>query len=285
MPKSASQLQAHCGAPLVPTINPKAAFDRLFGSQADGLTGPAAMRRQASLGSVLDAVLDDASDLYRRLGLADQLRLDQYFTSLRELEQRLQTSDDLGTCDADPYEPDPSLDYPERVTAFHELLRLALLCDQSRVVTFMLEFGLSGRPHPWVEAADGHHALTHWQSFAQYQQLERVETWQNQQLAHLLSLLASTPAHQGSLLDETLVLVISDMGPGNVHDMTRISPLLITGHPAFRTDGRVLDFASDESLANLWVTLLAGFGVQGTFGSEGAVFGDDGDRVLAGILR
>lgn len=270
------------GAPLIPTINPRAAFDRLFGSNTDGLSGADGQRRKRSLGSVLDATLDDAQDLHRRLGLADQMRLDHYFSSLRDLEQRLQGQELM--CEADPQAPAAGLPYRERVDAFHELIRLAFLCDQTRVITFMLEFGLSGRVHDWVGATLGHHLLTHYASTEQYDQLVRLETWQTEQLAAMLELLATTPAHEGTLLDETVVLGLSCMGPANRHDFARLAPFLFTGSPVFQATGKRLSYGTEESLANLHVTLLAGFGVPGVFGRDGAVFGDDGDTVLAGIV-
>lgn len=268
--------------PLIPTIDPSAAFDRLFNGNTDGLSGPEAEVRKRSLGSVLDHVRDDARDLESRLGVDDRARLEEYFTALRELEKRL--GDAGPTCEVPESGPGGALDYPSRVQAFHELIRFALSCDQTRVLSFMIEFGLSGRSHDFIDAAGGHHALSHYGSTAQYERLRRLERWHSEQVAHLLSLLSSPDEDGHSLLDETLVLVMPSMGEGSSHNHARNCPLLFGGGASFRTDGRQIVFDGADRLANLHVTLLEAYGIEGSFGLDGARFGDDGDAVISGIL-
>jgi hypothetical protein len=96
---------------------------------------------------------------------------------------------------------------------------------------------------------------------------------------------ASMGADGRTLLDDTLVLVIPSMGLGNSHDHGNNASLLVGAKDTLRADGRALDFKG-SSLANLHVTLLRAFGVDESlnFGVAGARFGDDGDRVLDGVL-
>lgn len=270
------------GAPLIPTIDPAAAFGRLFGSGADGLTGAAGEMRQRSLGSVLDFVREDATSLQARLGRDDRERLDEYFTSLRELEKSLAT--DSSGCEVPLDGPGASLPYPERVRAFHRLIKLAFQCDQTRILSFMIEFGLSGRSHDFLDAPGGHHALSHYRSSTELRRLERVETWHAQQLADLLQLLADTPSSDGrSLLDDTIVLAIPSMGAGSNHDHAQNAPLLFGGAGVIQADGRQI-VARGTPLPNLHVSLLEAYGIEGSFGRDGTIFGDDGTSSIPGIV-
>lgn len=273
------------GAPLVATIDPRAAFERLFGAGVEGLQGPAAELRRASKKSVIDFVRDDARVLQQQLGQADRVTLEGYFDALRELEKSLDGSGAM--CVEEPTPPVAGLDYAGRVAAFHQLIRLAFLCDQTRFLTFMIEFGLSGRSHDFLGAPGGHHGLSHFGDQGAKDRLEKVETWQNQQLGALLTLLRDTPgAEGGSLLDETIVLAIASMGEGNGHDHRNNCPILFGGAGVIAADGRKLAFPFNggPSLANLHVTLLKAYGVEGSFGAEGAIFGDDGTTALDGVV-
>ncbi len=272
-------------SPLVATIDPSAAFERLFGTGVDGLQGPAADIRRATKQSVIDYVRDDAKVLQAQLGAIDRVTLEDYFDALRDLEISLASSG--AQCAANPMPPVPGLDYPGRVAAFHQLIRLAFLCDQTRFLTFMIEFGLSVRSHDFLAAPGGHHALSHFGDQTAKDRLEKVETWQNQQFGALLGLLQSTPGLEGgTLLDETIVLGIASMGEGNGHDHGHNCPILFGGKGVINADGRKLSYPVDAAppLTNLHVSLLQAYGVQGSFGAGGAIFGDDGTAVIDGVL-
>ncbi len=272
-------------SPLVATIDPRAAFERLFGTGVDGLEGPSADIRRITKQSVIDYVRDDARVLQKSLGAVDKVTLEDYFDALRDLEMSLMGSG--AQCAANPMPPVPGLDYAGRVDAFHQLIRLAFQCDQTRFLTFMIEFGLSGRSHDFLSAPGGHHALSHFGDQNAKNSLEKVETWENQQFGALLGLLQSTPGTEGAtLLDETIVLGIASMGEGSSHDHGHNCPLLFGGTGVINANGRRLSFPPEAAppLTNLHVTLLEAYGVQGNFGSSGAIFGDDGNAKIDGVL-
>jgi hypothetical protein len=271
-------------SPLIPTIDPKAAFDRLFGSATDGLTGPAAEIRKRSLVSVLDRVDEDAKALQSRLGKSDKVRLEEYFDALRELEQSLTTS--TATCDVPADGPGGSLPYEQRVPAFHELIKLAFQCDQTRVLTFMIEFGLSGRSHDFLGAPGQHHALSHYGGNAEVaSRLEKVEKWHSDMIADLLGRLASTTTPEGtSLLDDTIVLCIASMGFGDTHDHANNSPLIFGGGGLLACNGGQIVPGAGTPLSNLHATLLSAYGISGTFGKNGAIFGDHGTGIIPGVI-
>lgn len=267
------------GQPLIPTINPASAFSQLFDTSVDGLTGNAAEIRKLSRRSILDFVREDAKDLERRLGTYDRSRLDEYFTSLREVERSLANSTIPASCPLPTEAPAGSLAYPDRVQTFHEIMKLGFQCDQTRVMSFMIEFGLSQRSHDFLGAPGQHHAISH----GDVGQLQRVETWHAEQIAHLLGLLQNTPDSDGrTLLDNTLVLVMPSMGIGSVHDHANVCPLLFGAQDHVNTTGQRIDGAGTP-LANLHVSLLEVFGIEGAFGNNGAIFGDYGAATLAGV--
>lgn len=267
------------GQPLIPTINPESAFEQLFGTKVDGLSGAPAEVRKVTRRSLLDFVREDAKSLESNLGSKDKERLDEYFTSLREVEKSFEPQALPASCQPPTVGPGGTLDYPDRVPAFHELIKLTFQCDQTRVLSFMIEFGLSQRTHDFIGAPGQHHALSH----GDRTQLQRVETWQAQQLAHLLTLLRDTPDADGrSLLDNTLVLVMPSMGIGSTHDHSKVCPLLFGAQDMVQTTGQQIA-ADGTPLNNLHVALLEAFGIQGAYGNNGAIFGDYGTSPLAGI--
>jgi Protein of unknown function (DUF1552) len=269
------------GTPLSPMIDPRSAFDRLFSSGADGLSGIAGDVRRRSHGSVLDFLSGDAADLGEQMGVTDRARLDEYLTAVRELELRVK---DMGeTCDLGQA-PGAGLAYPERVEAFHDLMSLALSCGQTSVVSFMIEFGLSGRSHAFLDAPGGHHQLSHNQTPDGRAQLERVERWQAEKLGSFLAKLqAKEGRHGGTLLDETIVLVMPSMGFGNPHDHSNVAPMIFGGDTVLATNGRRFN-AGGASLCNLHVTLMDALGIAENQGPDGARFGDDGQNGLSGVV-
>jgi hypothetical protein len=264
------------GMPLSPITDPLTAFNQLFGGTNEGATAEQQAIRHASLVSVLDYADADAKQLQNRLSKADRAKLDEYFTAVRELETRLQSP--VGACEVGQ-PPGAGLGYQERVIAFNDLMVLALKCDQSRVVTFMLENGLSSRSHPFINAVAGHHALSHDGSPDGRAALLRLEKWQCEQAADFIGKLKTAlDADGSSLLDNTTVLLMPDMGDGNPHDHTNVAPAIVGGARGALETGKAVDFKG-APLGNLHVTLLQ------MMGAKSSRFGVDGVATLPGVLR
>jgi hypothetical protein len=261
--------------PLAPVISPLTAFNQLFAGSDEGATAAEQATRRQSLRSVLDYVLTDADGLSAQLGTDDRHKLDEYFTSVRELETRL--TQPAGECDAGPA-PADGLDYPSRVAAFNDLIALAFQCNQTRIISFMIENGLSGRSHPFIDAPGGHHGITHGAGTDPMGQLLRVETWQAQQAAAMAQKLKTLTEADGSpLLDHTAMLVLSDMGDGGIHDHTDLAPLLVGKCGGRLRTGQAIR-CGGAPLGNLHVSVLQAFGV------ETSTFGCDGVAPLDGVL-
>jgi hypothetical protein len=262
---------------LVPAEDrPSRLFERMFvsGSAAE----VAARRRQLrERASILDALDDDTRRLEARVSVADRRRLDQYLTSIRELEERLQVA---GAWEERP-RPAPPIEKPADVTnraylfegfaAMLEMARLAVETDSTRLVTLMVD----GFATPAFRLAaertttDGYHNLSHHgQSAEKLAQLEGADHLQMDLLAGLLATLAERREGEQRLLDRTIVLYGSNLGDANTHDNTNL-PILVAGG-GFR-HGSHLAFPQDDNppLSNLFVTVLRRLGIQAdAFGSS-----------------
>jgi hypothetical protein len=262
---------------LVPAEDrPSRLFERMFvsGSAAE----VAARRRQLrERASILDALDDDTRRLEARVSVADRRRLDQYLTSIRELEERLQVA---GAWEERP-RPAPPIEKPADVTnraylfegfaAMLEMARLAVETDSTRLVTLMVD----GFATPAFRLAaertttDGYHNLSHHgQSAEKLAQLEGADHLQMDLLAGLLATLAERREGEQRLLDRTIVLYGSNLGDANTHDNTNL-PILVAGGGFLH--GSHLAFPQDDNppLSNLFVTVLRRLGIQAdAFGSS-----------------
>jgi hypothetical protein len=226
----------------------------------------ATMRRIEAGGSVLDLVLDKKAGLERRVAAEDRSRLDQYFSSVRELESRLARSIEWEN------RPKPSVDYaePDDITdatrvieksrLMFDLVRLALETDSTRVITLSLST-FSVVPHvPGVKAET--HSLTHHGNEPdKIAQLEKLERAQIDAFGGFLGSLQAASEAGGSLLDHTQVLYGSCLGNANSHSNENLPVILAGG--GYRHPGHLaFDEKKNEPLANLFVTMLGRLGVE-----------------------
>lgn len=216
-------------------------------------------------GSILDVLRDDMGRIQRNSGSEDKDRLDQYFTSIRELENRLHTAGEWEqkpkpVTEAEP--PEDILDKAKFFQKFDLMLRMAQLAfesDSTRIVTLMVD----GFATPVFEVSDqekslnGYHNLSHHgQAKEKVAQLERIDHRQMQLLNGLFQRM-----DDGSLLESTMVLFGSNLGDANVHNCTNL-PILLAGGE-FK-HGQHIRFNShhNEPLANLFVSMLQKLGVE-----------------------
>lgn len=235
------------------------------------------MRRLDERASILDTLTEETQRLNRRLGSSDRDRLDQYLTSIREVEDRLSTAREW---ESRP-KPKPPGDLPEDIQdkkrfidkfrLMLDMARLAFESDSTRIVTLMVDafatpvFQLRGDQH----TSDGYHNLSHHgQSEEKLRQLEEVDRQQMALLSDLFRDLAARPEGGQRLLDRTAILYGSNMGDANTHVNDNL-PILLAGG-GFR-HGRNLAFAHDHNvpLSNLFVSLLQRCGIEAdAFGSS-----------------
>lgn len=263
------------GVPLAAENDPKVLFDRLFrpDSEQQKQERRGEFRRR---GSILDLVLDDARQLDPLLSSNDRQQLEQYLTSVRELEQQLDRQIDW----ADRPKPTPRLDglhdysthmpgpegngdylYDDYAKMMYDLIALAFQTDSTRVITYVVRKELAGGVYPEFNVSKGYHSLTHHGNDPQnLEELAKVDTIYMQQWAYFLNRLKSIREADGTLLDRTLLGFSSGMGFEHSKDNL---PTMICGGEAFgvRHHGH-LRLAEPTSLSSLWHTMLDRCGVS-----------------------
>jgi hypothetical protein len=225
--------------------------------------------------SILDAVTDQVRDLEQSVGAADRARLDQYFTSVRELENRLQQSKGWErkpkpvVKEPEPQDPTSPAQYMAKVANMYRLVRLAFETDSTRVVTLMLDSVST----PVVEISgttisDGYHNLSHHgKSEAKLAQLRTIDSWHMRLLADLFKGLKAVEESGEALLDRAMVLYGSNLGDANAHSTTNMPVLL--GGGGFRHAGHLaFDRNQNYPLPNLFVSMLQRMGIEAKFASS-----------------
>lgn len=243
-------------------------FRRLFlqGSEAEMEN----QVRKLELGqSILDAVADQAKSLQGRLAGHDRDRLDQYFTSVRELEKRMQMSRDWerrpkpAVSASVPLDPENPREYMEKVRLMYDLARLAFETDSTRSIALLLDSVNS----PAIDVdgtkiTDGYHNLSHHgKSEAKLSQLHAIDQWHMRLLANLFNGLKSVREGGETLFDRTMILYGTNLGNANTHVTTNLPTLFAGG--GFR-HGQHLAFDTERNypLPNLFVSMLQRMGIE-----------------------
>jgi hypothetical protein len=256
--------------PLPKIVDPAQAFEQLFEGYDPNASAAEAAKRRAYEKSVIDFVLADVSDLSPKLGASDKTKLDQYLSSVRELEKRVVELGPQVTCTPGTAPPKKDqLDYPAHLKAMMDLVVLSFACDATRVVSLMYGNAVSGRTHPFLGINGGHHDISHHMNDAgQIALLAKIGAWEVSQLGYLLSKLkAQADSVEGqNLLYNTAVFFSSDISDGNRHNHDDM-PIVLAGHGGgklkpgqhVRYEGAKSD--PKQKVSNLLVTMLNAAGV------------------------
>jgi len=221
-------------------------------------------------GSILDVLSDDMKAVQRKANHGDRQRVEQYLTSIRELEQQLHSAGEWEqkpkpTTDSEP--PEDILDQAQFFPKFELMLRMAQLAlesDSTRIVTLMVD----GFATPVFEISEsekslnGYHNLSHHGSAKEkIAQLERIDLRQMEVLKSLFQRLSAVGNPGSNLLDQTMVLFGSNMGDANVHSCTNL-PILLAGGGFRHGQHLRFDETDNTPLANLFVSMLHCLGVE-----------------------
>jgi hypothetical protein len=251
-------------SPVPMEVYPALAFDSLFENRGRERTR-----------SILDRVKEQAERLSRRVSAADKAKLDEYLTSVREVERRL---DPMRTTQAKAAEraaqrgpavlsmkrPDNGLpeDIREHMRLMCDLVALAFQTDKTRVATLLLCRDLSGLFYPFLDVRMAHHPASHDDQSDAY---ERVSRYYCSQLAYLTGRLAAMKEGEGSVLDNSCLLFISNMWSGTRHDSSKVPVLLAGNLGGTLESGRVLDYAErgddNRKLCSLYLSIMDRMGV------------------------
>jgi Protein of unknown function (DUF1552) len=245
--------------------NPRAVFDRLFGGINAAESDQNRVRREQYNQSILDFVMEDAQTLMNRVGVNDQRRLDEYLTSLREVERRvtaLPTANLGGAAVMERPSSNPA-DYRNHLRVMADLLVLAFQADVTRISTFVFANEGSNRNYRIIGVSDGHHDLSHHQgSREKLQKIRDINRFHIEQFAYLIGKLKAVREGEGTLLDNCMVLYGSGNGDGNRHNHDEL-PILLAGKAGGRlTTGRHVRFSRNTPIANLYIEMLDRMGVR-----------------------
>ena len=248
--------------PLPMQTNPRGVFERLFG---EGLGADRRQRRLAEDRSILDAVLDQAVRLERRIGTGDQARLREYLDSVREVEQRVQKMEQQVDAHVElPAMPVgvPEL-YDEHVKLMFDLQALAFQTDTTRVGTFMLAREASTRTYGYIGVPDPHHAISHHgndpEKVAKH---AKINAYHVSLFAYFLDRLRSIPDGDGTLLDHTLLMYGGGISNGNLHSHAPLPVLLAGGAGGRLRGGRHIRYPDHTPHTNLLMSMLDKVGVD-----------------------
>lgn len=275
--------------PLGKEIDPALAFDRLFAGEDPRATAVERQMRRELRKSVLDAVLPQIQSLEPRLGRDDRTKLDELLSGIRGLETEIDAQSRLECIPPDAPPADVQADFSRQLDFMHELMAVALQCDITRVISFMMGDGLSDRNMSFVEGvrnrggSTGDHAISHHSNapdlIAKYRDMV---LWKMERIASFVRVMSTKTDVDGkSVLDNSLVLVSSEIADGNRHNHDDLPILLAGGLGGLVTTDRHVRFPTStnwdqvKTFGDFYITLLSLFGVRTS------AFGDDGKEAIA----
>jgi len=230
------------GSPAPNEVYPSLAFDSLFENRG-------ALRHQ----SILDRVKDRAKGLARSVSATDKVTLDDYLTSVREVERRVERVRDAR---------DKAEDLREHARLMCDVIALAFQTDKTRVASLLLARDLSSLSYPFLDVREGHHAASHDDLSDGY---ERISRFHLGQLAYLATKLDAMPEGDGTVLDHSCLLWLSNMWAGWKHDNMKVPVVLAGGLGGTLETGRALDYlyAGDENrkLCSLYLSIMDRMGI------------------------
>jgi hypothetical protein len=245
-------------------VYPSLAFDNLFENRGS-------LRYQ----SILDRVRERAASLSRQVSATDKAKLDEYLTSVREVEKRIErmraakdNADDLARHNNRPVfsmeRPQNGLpeDLREHARMMCDIIALAFQTDKTRVASLLLARDLSSLYYPFLDVREGHHGASHDDLSDGY---ERISRFHLSQLAYLATKLDAMPEGEGTVLDNCCLLWLSNMWAGWKHDNMKVPVVLAGGLGGTLQTGRALDYlyAGDENrkLCSLYLSIMDRMGV------------------------
>jgi hypothetical protein len=252
-------------SPVPNEVYPSLAWDNLFENRGS-------LRNM----SILDRVMDDAASLSREISSSDKAKLDEYFTSVREVERRVDgmrknkdKAEDLAKQKNRPVfsMPRPANglpeDFREHTRLMCDIVAIAFQTDKTRIASLLLARDLSALYYPFLEVREGHHSASHNNNSDGY---ERIARFHLSQLAYLASKLDSMPEGDGTVLDNSCLMFLSNMWIGRKHDNSRLPLVLAGGLGGTLQTGRTLDYtqAGDENrkMCSLYLSLMDRMGVK-----------------------
>lgn len=259
-------------SPVPVEVYPSLAWDSLFDNRGTLLNI-----------SVLDRVNDRAKDLSRKISATDRGKLDEFMTSVREIERRVEVmrkgadsaaenaslkNASLATMDR-PTNGLPE-DLREHSKLMCDIIAIAFQTNKSRVASLLISRDLSAMYYPFINVKDGHHSASHYNNNDEY---ERITNFHVSQYAYLISKLDSMKEGEGTVLDNSCIMFLSNMWVGRTHDNSRLPLVLAGGLGGTLETGRTLNYLNEtedkRKMCSLYLSLMDRFGIkQDQFGDS-----------------
>lgn len=263
--------------PMAPEMDPRLVFERLFGITA-GVSSADMAKRSKYQKSILDFALADAKSLQRKLSGNDNRKLDEYFASVRDIEQRIQKAERM------KHEIPPGVTAPtaipgsiqEHIRMMFDLLLLAFQTDSTRIATFLMAHDGSNRSFPEIGVPDAHHNISHHQNNPEkLDKIAKIDLFYVQQFAWFLQRMKESQEGGKSLLDSSMIVYGGGISDGNTHDHDRL-PVILAGRANGRLNpGRHLNLKDKVPMTNLYLAMLERMGVKAErIGDSTGVLGD-----------
>jgi hypothetical protein len=215
--------------------------------------------------SILDQVMGDTHKLESNLGPSDRRKLDEYLTSVREIEIQVEKAQKSTTV-IDPGMDKPFGVPPEYADYFRlmtDMLIVAFKADITRISTFMIGREGSTRAYPEIGVPDGHHPLTHHMgNMEMLEKVRQINVLHATAMAAFIRKLKETKEGDSNLLDNSLIVYGSGLSDGNVHTHDQLPTLLCGRGQGYINPGRHIIYQRETPVANLFATMLDRVGVR-----------------------
>jgi hypothetical protein len=246
--------------PMAKEINPKLAFERLFGDSRDE---QARAERDFYRKSILDFVAEDSAKLNAKLGTTDRRKLDEYFTSIREIEMRI----DRAAAGRGKLPDRPAPDgipgtLTEHIRLMYDLMVMGFQTDTTRISTFMVASEGSNRVYPEVEVNEAHHQLSHHRNDEEKMaKIQRIDQYLMEQFAYFIDRMKATKDGDKSLLDRSMIVYGSGISDGNRHAHDDLPVVMLGKGNGSIATGRHLKVDGEVPMTNLFLSMLDRVGV------------------------
>jgi hypothetical protein len=246
--------------PVPPERDPRMVFEKLFGSGDPKEDS----RRRLHQKSVLDFVLEDANRLNQRLDGNDKSKMDEYLTSVRDVENRIQQAEKFRVEVPESLRPNGVPEsYKDHIRTMYDMMALAFQTDSTRVATFLLAHDGSNRTFGDIGVTDAHHQLSHHRSDPEIlKKIAVIDKFYIEQLAYFLEKLKNTKDGNGNLLDHSMIVYGGGIADGNRHNHTDLPMILAGGGSGTLKQGRVIQAPEGTPMTNLYLSLLDRMGVK-----------------------
>lgn len=250
--------------PLPPIADPRLMFERLFGTDGE-LSAEAREKRYSMRASILDSVIGDTEKLSADVGASDRRKIDEYLTSIREVEQQVERAATDGmVIDHGLSKPfGVPANYADYYRLMSDMLLIAFKADISRISTFMVAREGSTRPYPEIGIADGHHPLTHHRGeLDMLDKVRQINVYHAELFSEFITKLKATEDGDSNLLENSLIVYGAGIADGNDHTHDRLPTVLVgRGGGTVRT-GRHIAYQRETPITNLFRTMVETVGAQ-----------------------